>query len=148
MSTYVHNKKASFNFEILETYEAGISLLGTEVKAIRAKQGKLDGSYVRIRGGEAFLVGAHIPPFQKKNTADSYDPERSRKLLLNKKQLAELYTKSEQQGLTLVPISLYNSGRNIKLAIALARGKKKQDKREAIKERDTKRELQRSLKYQ
>ena len=143
----VKNKKAYFDFEIRDTMEAGISLLGTEVKSVRQGQGKLEGSYVIIRGGEAFLVGASIPPFQKKNVNQGYDPERARKLLLTKKQLTELFTHSEQQGLTIVPISLYNSGRNIKLEIGLARGKKKVDKRETIKKRDVERELRRSLKY-
>lgn len=144
----VTNKKAHFDFEILETIEAGISLLGTEVKSVRKGQGKLEGAHVVIRGGEAFLTGASIPAFQKKNVASSYDPERTRKLLLNKKQLAELFRHSEQQGLTIVPIKLYNNGRNLKLEIGLARGKKKADKRESIKKRDTERELKRSLKFQ
>lgn len=143
----VNNKKAYFNFEILDTIEAGISLLGTEVKSVRNGQGKLEGAHVVVRGGEAFLTGASIPPFQKKNVDQNYDPERTRKLLLNKKQLNELYVHSEQQGLTVVPIKLYNVGRNIKLEIGLARGKKKADKRETIKKRDTERELRRSLKY-
>lgn len=142
----VSNKKARFDFEIRDTMEAGISLLGTEVKSIRNKQGKLEGAHVIIRGGEAFLVGASIPPYQQKNIGPEYDPERPRKLLLSKKQLNELYTHSEQQGLTVVPISLYNSGRNIKLEIGLARGKKKVDKRETIKKRDVERELRRSFK--
>jgi SsrA-binding protein len=142
----VKNKKAYFDFEILDTLEAGISLLGTEVKSIRGGQGKLEGAHVVIRGGEAFLVGASIPSFQRTNTAPDYDPERTRTLLLSKKQLHELYTHSEQKGLTIVPISLYNNNRHIKLEIGLARGKKKHDKRETIKQRDTERELRRSLK--
>ncbi len=142
----VKNKKAYFDFEILDTMEAGISLLGTEVKSIRKGHGKLEGAHVVIRGGEAFLTGASIPAFQKKNVSDSYDPERTRKLLLTKKQLAELFKHSEQQGLTVVPISLYNSKQYIKLEIGLARGKKKVDKRETIKKRDVERELRRSLK--
>lgn len=144
----ISNKKAYFDFEILETYEAGISLLGTEVKSIRSGQGKLEGAHVVVRGGEAFLTGSSIPAFQKANVSSEYDPERTRKLLLNKKQLAELYKHSEQQGLTIVPIKLYNNDRNIKLEIGLARGKKKVDKRESIKKRDTERELRRSLKFQ
>jgi len=144
----VSNKKAYFDFEILDTYEAGISLLGTEVKSIRKGQGKLEGAHVVIRGGEAFLTGSSIPAFQKTNADPDYDSERTRKLLLNKKQLKELYKQSEQSGLTIVPIKLYNNGRNIKLEIGLARGKKKADKRETIKKRDTERELNRSLKFQ
>lgn len=143
--TTISHKRARFDFEILETFEAGISLLGTEVKSIRGGQGKLEGAYVIIRGKEAFLVGASIPAFQKKNAGASYDPERPRKLLLTKKELVELEQKSEKQGLTIVPIKLYNKGSRIKLEIAIARGKKKHDKRQSIKERDTMRDVAREL---
>jgi len=146
MVSLISHKRASFDYEILDTYEAGISLLGTEVKSVRSKQGKLEGAHVLIRGGEAFLVGASIPPFQKANAPQTYDPERPRKLLLSKKELAELDMKSNQAGLTIVPIKLYNKGRNLKLEIALVRGKKKYDKREVIKKRDTERDIARSLK--
>ena len=141
------NKKATFDYEILEKFTAGIELLGTEVKSIRGGQGKLEGAYVVIRGKEAFLVGASIPAFQKKNVKASYEPERARKLLLTQKEIAELEQKSEKQGLTIVPLKLYNKGRNLKLEIAIARGKKKQDKRESIKERDVKRDIEREFKY-
>lgn len=147
MTTYITHKKANFDYEVLETFEAGISLLGTEVKAIRSKLGKLEGGHVIVRGGEAFLVGASIPPFQKANAPDDYDPERPRKLLLTQKELAELERESEKKGLTAIPIKLYNNGRNLKLEIAIARGKKRFDKRESIKERDVKRDLERSLRY-
>ncbi len=145
MSTFVSHKRATLDFDLLDTFEAGISLLGTEVKSLREGQGKLDGAYVIIRGKEAFLVGSSIPAFQKKNTSASYDPERARKLLLTVKELAELEQKSEKQGLTIVPIKLYNKGSKIKLTIAIARGKKKQDKRQSIKERDTNRDIAREL---
>ena len=148
MTTYINNRKAKFDFEILEEFEAGIVLAGYEVKALRAGKGKLEGAHVVVRGGEAYLAGASISPYQEKNTPTDYDPEQVRKLLLSKKELAELEQKSEQAGLTIVPIKLYNSGRNIKLAIALARGKKKTDKRETIKKRDTKRDIERILKNQ
>lgn len=144
MTTIAH-KRARFDFEILETFEAGISLLGTEVKSIRSGQGKLEGAYVIIRGKEAFLVSASIPAFQKKNAKISYDPERPRKLLLTKKELVELEQKSEKQGLTIVPIKLYDKGSKLKLEIAIARGKKKHDKRQTIKERDTNRDIAREL---
>lgn len=147
MANLISHKRASFDFELLETFEAGISLLGTEVKSIRGGQGKLEGAYVIIRGKEAFLVGASIPAFQKKNVSASYDAERPRKLLLTQKEIAELELKSEKQGLTIVPLKLYNKGRNLKLEIAIARGKKKQDKRESIKERDVKRDIEREFKY-
>ena len=148
MSTYVHNRKASFNFELLEKFEAGIVLAGYEVKAVRAGKGKLDGSHVVIRGNEAFLVGASISPYQTANQPKNYDSEKPRKLLLSKKELARLETQGEQAGLTIVPIKLYNAGRNIKLEIAIARGKKKHDKRETLKKRDTSRDIERILKQQ
>ncbi len=141
----ITNKRARFDFEILNTFEAGISLLGTEVKSLRGGQGKLEGAYVVIRGGEAFLVGASIPAFQKKNVDPSYDPERARTLLLTQKELTELEQKSEKQGLTIVPLSLYNKGSLLKLEIAVAKGKKKFDKRESIKKRDTERDVAREL---
>ena len=146
MKTYISHKRAKFDFEILETIEAGISLLGTEVKSIRSGQGKLEGGHVIVRGGEAFLVGASIPAFQKKNVSSEYDPERPRKLLLTQKELALIEQKSEKQGLTVVPIKCYNKGKNIKLEIGIARGKKKADKRQSIKEKDTKRDVERELK--
>jgi SsrA-binding protein len=148
MSAYITNRKAHFNFEILETFEAGIVLHGYEVKAVRAGRGKLEGGHVVIRGGEAFLVGISISHYQEANTPKRYDMERARKLLLSKKELAHLEVKGEQAGLTLVPLKLYNNGRNIKLELALARGKKKADKRESIKQRDTKRDIDRILKTQ
>lgn len=146
MSVYISHKRAKFDFEILETFKAGISLLGTEVKSIRSGHGKLEGSHVVIRGGEAFLIGASIPAFQKTNASKDYDPERPRKLLLTQKELKELEQKSEKQGLTIVPIKCYNKGKNLKLEIAIARGKKKTDKRQSIKEKDTKRDIERDLK--
>lgn len=148
MAAYISNKKVRFDYEILETFVAGIVLAGYEVKAIRAGRGKLEGGHVIIRGKEAFLVGASVSHYQEANAPKSYDPEHPRKLLLSKKELAFLEQKGEQAGLTLVPIKLYNVGRNIKLELALARGKKKQDKRESLKKRDTKRDIDRILKSQ
>lgn len=147
MKALISHKRATFDFEILETFEAGISLLGTEVKSIRSGQGKLDGAHVIIRGKEAFLVNASIPAFQKKNASDSYDPERPRKLLMTQKELAELEQKSEKQGLTIVPIKCYNKGSKLKLEVAIARGKKKQDKRQSIQNSDTKRDIEREIKF-
>lgn len=148
MTTYIQNKKARHDFALLEELEAGAVLHGYEVKAIRSGKGSLAGAHVVIRGGEAFLVGATISPYQVPNTPVSYDPERPRKLLLSQKQLRKLERESEQIGLTIVPIKWYNSGRFIKLAIALARGKKKADKRETLKARATKRDIDRILKNQ
>lgn len=148
MTTYIQNKKARHNFTFLEEFEAGVALHGFEVKAIRSGKGSLAGAHVVVRGGEAFLVGASISPYQVPNTPANYDPERPRKLLLSQKQLQKLARESEQIGLTIVPIKWYNSGRHIKLAIALARGKKKADKRETLKARATKRDIDRILKNQ
>lgn len=148
MPILVKNKKARFDYEILDTYEAGIELLGAEVKSLRAGKGKLEGAHVIVRGGEAFLVGASVAPYQPKNTRKDYDAERPRRLLLTRKELHELLGIESLKGLTLVPISLYTKGRNIKLELASVRGKKKADKRETIKERDTKRDIQRIMKYQ
>ena len=148
MTDYVQNKKAYFDYEFLEQYEAGVVLSGYEVKAVRANKASLNGAYVIIRGSEAFLVNASISPFQVANTPKNYDPERARKILLSKKELAELELGSEKQGLTIVAIKWYNKGRRLKLHIALARGKKNADKRETIKDRDNKREIDRIMKSQ
>lgn len=148
MTTYIKNKKAHFNFEILETFEAGLILLGIEAKSVRSSKANLEGSHVVIRGGEAFLVGATISEYQPANTPKDYDKERTRKLLLSKKQLDHIERQTEKAGLTAIPLQLYNSGRNIKLEIAIARGKKKFDKRQTLKERDTKRDIDRTLKSQ
>lgn len=146
MADYVKNRKAKFDFEWLDTFEAGIVLTGHEVKAIRAGKAKLESAYVSITHGEAWLLGASISPFQPANTPSSYDQERARKLLLSKKQLAKLETETRSARLTIVPISWYDSKGKIKLKIALARGKKKVDKRETLKKRAVKRDIDRTLK--
>jgi len=148
MPTYARNKQATFNYEILETFEAGVMLHGFEVKAIRAGRASLIGAYIILRHGEAFLKGATISHYQEANTPDSYLPERERKLLLQKKEIAKLEKALNTKGLTIVPIKLYNKNRHIKLEIALVRGKKKADKREAIKARDNKRDIARTLQNQ
>ena len=146
MSDLLYNKKAGFNFEITDTLTAGIELFGFEVKALRANQGSLDGSYVSVRGGEALLVGAQIPPYQQNNTPKEYDPRRERRLLLTKKEINSLSGQTSKDGLTAVPISVYNMGRKIKVKIGLARNKKKFDKRENIKKRETDRDVRREFK--
>lgn len=142
----IEHKKARLAYEILEELEAGIELQGLEVKALRQKHGKLEGSHVIVRGNEAFIVGMHIPPYQQNNTPSSYDPDRARKLLLTRKELGELASFEHQKGLTIVPISVYNKGRFLKVKLAVARGRKAHDKRAVLKERDTKREIRRTLK--
>lgn len=148
MSTFITNRKARFDFDILDTIEAGVALHGFEVKSIRNGRGKIEGAFVQIRGNEAYLVGASIPAYQPANTPKGYEPERIRKLLLNRKELGKIQQQTEKERLTAVPLALYSAGRNIKLEVAIARGKRKHDKRESIKERDTKRDIERTLKTQ
>lgn len=148
MPTLVQNKKAHFNYEILEQFDAGVELFGYEVKSLRKKHGSLDGAHIVIRGNEAFLIGAEIPAYQPANAPREYDPRHNRKLLLTKKELDMLSSRERQKGLTIVPISLYTKGRYIKLSLGVARGKKKYDKRETIKKKDTERDIARELKYQ
>ena len=144
----IEHKKARMNYEILEEYEAGMELLGHEVKSIRAGQGKLEGAHAIIRGGEAYLGGMFVPPYHPGNTAKDYDPGRTRKLLLTKKELAVLAGVEGQKGLTIVPLRVYNKGRTLKVLLGVAKGRKKYDKRAVLKERDTKREMDRTLKNQ
>lgn len=141
----LENRKAKFNYELREKLNAGIELLGHEVKSLRQKQGSLEGAYVIVRGGEPFLVNGYIPPYQPKNTPKGYDERRARKLLLTKKEIADLAAAEAKNGLTIVPVSVYNKGRKIKVEIAIARGKKKYDKRESIKKRDTERDVRREM---
>lgn len=146
MANLIEHKRAHFDFELMETFEAGVQLFGTEVKSLRAHRGKLEGAHVTVRGGEAFLMNAEIPPFQAANTDKSFEATRNRRLLLTKKELGELAKAEESKGLTLVPLSMYNKGRVIKLRFAIARGKKKSDKRETIKKRESLREIARVVK--
>jgi len=140
------NKKAYHDYEVLEKFEAGLKLLGFEVKALKLKRGKIIGAHIIIRGGEAFIVGMEIAPYQPKNTPEDYDSARTRKLLLEKKEIDYLAGKDSQKGLTLIPLSVYTKGSLIKLSFGIARGLKKYDKREKIKKRDTKRDIDRLLK--
>ena len=142
----IENKKARFNYEIGETYEAGIELFGYEVKSLRKGLGSLDGAYAVVRGGETFLIGAEIPPFQAKNAPANYDPRRNRKLLLTKKEIRALSQEENKKGLTIVPISVYSKGRKIKVTLGIGKGKKKFDKRQSIKKREADREIRRTLK--
>jgi len=146
MPELAFNKRVNFDYEILQKYEAGLELKGFEVKAVRIGRLNLGGSHVIIRGGEAYLVGADLPPYQPLNTPEGYDPKRTRRLLLKKDEIKELVGKSNESNLTIVPISCYTKGTLIKLSIGLARPKKKADKRESIKKRETNREIQRAIK--
>ena len=141
----VENKKAHLRFKVLETFQAGIELSGAETKSLRAKQGKLDGARVIVRGGEAFIVGMSIPPYQPGNTPAGYNPERTRRLLLKKTEVAEVLAAEERKGLTVVPIEVYNAGRYLKVRIAIASGRGKSDKREYLRLKDDTRDMERAL---
>lgn len=144
-TSLAENRKARFDYEILETYEAGMELLGTEVKAIKTGRGNLTGCFAVIRNNEAFLLNANIPAYQPANAPKNYDPQRTRRLLLKKAEIRELLGKTAQKGLTLIPLKMYNKNGKIKVLLGLGRNKKKSDKRETIKKRDVEREVKRTL---
>ena len=146
MKEITRNKKAYFNYHVLEKLNAGISLIGQEVKSIKSGKISLRSTYVVIRNTEAFLIGANVPPYQPKNAPADYNPERTRKLLLKKSEIKYLIGKTKQKGLTIVPLRVYNIRGKIKLEIAVVRAKKRFDKRELIKKRETDREIRRTLK--
>ena len=146
MSTYARNKKASFNYEVLKKIEAGIQLYGYEVKAVRKGSLDLTGAFVVLRGEEAYLTNAHISPYQPANIPKNYTPERSRKLLLRKKELRSLIGTAQQKGLTILPLRMYNKGDKIKVEIGIARGKRKYEKREILKKRAAQREIEKRMK--
>ncbi len=146
MPTLAINKRARFDYEIMNTYEAGIVLLGYEVKSIKTGHISLKGSFVTIKRGkkkipEIILTNAHIPLYKSASTVADCDPDRPRKLLLHKKQIEHLVGKKSEQGLTLVPLKIYTKHNKIKLEFGVGKGKKKHDKRESIKKRDTDRKL-------
>lgn len=128
-------------YTVIDTFQAGIELEGNEVKSLRKKLGSLDGSKVIIRGGEAFLVGSYIPPYQPANTPKSYDEHRTRKLLFNKSEIQKLADEEEKKDLTLHPISLYSKNNLIKCEVALCKKLQKHDKREKVKEEISRREM-------
>ena len=146
MTDFAVNRRAHFDYEILQTYEAGIALYGLEVKAVKSGRMSLAGAFVIIRGNEAWLLNAAIAPYQPKNTPASYDPSRLRRLLLHKAQIKELLGRTSQKGLTIVPLKVYNKRNHVKLLIGLAQHKRKTDKREVIKRREASREIDRTLK--
>lgn len=152
MRVVATNKKAFINYQILEKFEAGISLIGQEVKSIKSGRINLAGSYVVLRGAtksgipEPYLVGAKIPPYQPKNAPPDYNPERSRKLLLKKSEIKSLIGKTRQKGLTLIPLRVYTKRGQIKLGFGVAKGLRTIDKRELIRKREIERRIQRELK--
>ncbi len=146
MTEYANNPKAGFDYEILETIEAGIVLEGHEVKSIKTGKASIKGSYVKILNEEPYLMGATISPYQPLNTPKNYDSQRSRKLLLSKKQISSLTGTAQAERTTLIPLKFYSSKKGlIKLLVGIARGKKKHDKRETIKKKDVARAKQRGL---
>ncbi len=141
MKIFAENRKAHFNYAILEKFEAGIVLIGTEVKSIKLGRIDLAGSYVVLKNGELFLIGAKIPPYQPKNAPADYNPERPRKLLLNKKEINYLIGKAQERGSALIPLKVYANNAKIKCEFGIGKGKKKYDKRETIKKREAEREI-------
>jgi SsrA-binding protein len=139
------NRKARFDYQIIESFEAGMVLTGSEVKSVRNKQVQLKDSYISFVGDEAFLQNAHISEY-KASSYNNHLPERLRKLLLHRNELNKIYTAIREKGLSCVPLKIYFKDGRVKLEIALAKGKKLHDKREAIKDRDVKREIQQQLK--
>lgn len=140
-----YNKRASFDYDLLESFEAGIKLLGTEVKSVRAGHMSLRGAFVTLHNGQPLLTNATIPPWQPANTPGDYDPTRPRELLLKSSEIKQLIGHKQSQGLTIIPVRVYNKRGKIKLAIALARGKKQFQKKDKKKAADIKRDVERLL---
>ena len=146
MPVLAENKKALFDYEILEKYEAGVVLTGQETKSAKMGQINLKGSYVTFHNGKAFVLNMHINKYKPAGPMPDFDPTHSRQLLLHKKEIAYLQGKSLERGLTIVPLRVYTKQRLLKIEVAIARGKKTYDKRESIKKKDLKRELDRARK--
>lgn len=144
-SELVSNRKASFNYEILETFEAGIILLGTEIKSLRDNGGNLMDAYIKILNGEMWLIGSSIAPYRFGNVFN-HEERRERKLLMHKREIQRLKEATQEKGLALIPLSLFLSKGKVKVKIATAKGKKTVDKRHSIKERDDKRRIESALK--
>lgn len=141
----ISNRQARFHYEIIETFEAGMVLQGTEIKSIREGNGSLQESYVRIDSGQMWLVGAYIAPYKQGNV-HNHEERRPRKLLMHKREIFRLKAKIQEKGLTLIPLGIYLKSGKAKLALALGKGKKAYDKRETIKARDEKRQMQKIMK--
>ena len=146
MSTLLENKKAYFDYEILEKIEAGLQLLGWEVKSLKNKRGSLAGSHIIVRGGEIFLIGLDILPYQPQNMPKNFEKQRTIKLLVQKKEINYLEGKSKEKRLTMIPLKLYIKNGKIKLEFGLCRGKKEFEKREKIKKREIDRNIERLMK--
>ena len=146
MPTLATNKRAKFDYELLEEFEAGLKLTGAEVKSIKGGHAQIDRAFVSLENAAAWLKGAHVSAYKPAGMQADYNAERPRKLLLHKREINRMIGKAKEAGLTFVPISLYTKGDLVKLSFALARGKKKFEKREAIKTREFKREKDRLTK--
>ena len=146
MPQIAKNKKALHNFQVIEEFEAGIVLSGQEVKSVKQGHINLAGSYIRVKSGELWLVGAQIPKYAMAGPLPEYDPQRIRKLLLKKREIKYLTGKTQEKGLTLIPVSVYTKRTKIKVGIGLARGKKQHDKRAIIKKREADRKISRAMK--
>ena len=145
MKILSENRKAFYEYNILEKFEGGLVLLGQEVKSIKTGHINLSGSYIIIKQEEPFLVGTKVPPYQPKNMKSDYNEERDRKVLLTKKEITYLLGKSKQKGFSLIPLQIFEKNGKVKIAFGLAQGKKKHDKKEKIKRRDIERETRRDL---
>ena len=145
MTDYARNRKAFHDFNVEETYEAGIELTGPEVKSVRSGRANLKESYARVRDGEVFLVGAHISPYENAHNIPQY-PTRDRKVLLHRSEIARLTGKSQEDGKTLIPLKLYSKNGNVKLQIAVASRKRQYDKRREIAKKTADREIERAMK--
>lgn len=145
MKDVATNRRARYKYELQEKFEAGIQLLGSEVKSLRNGKADLKDGYVAVLGGEVWLVGMHIAQYPPATT-ENHDPDRTRKLLLNRREIERLVGKTQQSGLTIIPTRVYFKGGRAKVEIALAKGKSQRDKRQAIKKRDARREIERELK--
>jgi SsrA-binding protein len=139
------NRRARHDYHLLERFEAGVVLTGTEVKSLRQGQASLQRAFADVRDGEAWLVGAHIPEYAQGNIAN-HDPDRDRKLLLNRREIDSMLAQVRERGLTLIPTRLYFKGGRVKVEVAVARGKEARDKRRDLAERDARRQIERELK--
>lgn len=139
------NRRARYDYDILETFECGIALVGSEVKSLRAGKAQLRDAYARVSDGEVWLLGVHVPPYEFAHGLDGHDPDRPRKLLLHRREIDRLVGRTQQDSLTLVPLSVYFKDSRAKVELALARGRKRYDKRHAIAERDAQRETDRTM---
>ena len=139
------NKKGLFNYEVLEAFEAGLKLIGTEVKSLKLGRVSFEGAYITFGGSDAYVVNLTIPAYQPKNAPKKYEPERPRKLLLHKKELSYLKGKSQEQGLTVIPTKIYTTRGTLKIDIAIVKRRKKHDKREVLKKKAVKRDIEREI---